>query len=201
LRTNWWLELKAAGMADHGDEPGPFLHRDHRLGVSKTVGERDLDLNVLAGFQALDGLGGIGRGTERVEDRATWATARSLKSSDQRRRSPTSAPSIRSATTSMNWFVLVLGIGADTDLAIHVDPLPFARPAPPEWRRLYAYPLPTGRWVTRIGTLYDSGMRFTEAVSHRPTIKVTAAQDLQISSYKTGVIQFVARETQCVERP
>ena len=65
--------------------------------------------------------------------------ARSLKSSDQRRRSPTGAPSRRSALTSMNWFVLVLRIGVDIDVAIHVQPLPNARPAPPEWRRLDAY--------------------------------------------------------------
>ena len=49
------------------------------------------------------------------------ATARSLKSSDHRRRSPTGAPSSRSARTSMNWFGLVLRIGVDIDLAIHVD--------------------------------------------------------------------------------
>jgi hypothetical protein len=28
----------------------------------------------------------------------------------------------------MNWFVLALGTGTDIDLAIHVDPLPSARP-------------------------------------------------------------------------
>ena len=67
------------------------------------------------------------------------AIARSLKSSDQRRRSPTGAPSSRSARTSMNWFVLVLRIGVDIDVAIHVQPLPNTRPAPPEWRRVYAY--------------------------------------------------------------
>src|SRR5208283_4687652 len=67
------------------------------------------------------------------------ATARSLNSSDQRRRSPTGAPSSRSALTSMNWFVLALGIGVDIDLAIHVDPLPFVRPASPECRWLDAY--------------------------------------------------------------
>jgi hypothetical protein len=39
----------------------------------------------------------------------------------------------------MNWFVLVLRIGVDIDVAIHVQPLPNARPAPPEWRRLDAY--------------------------------------------------------------
>ncbi len=67
------------------------------------------------------------------------AIARSLKSSDQRRRSPTGAPSRRSAMTSMNWFVLVLRIGLDIDVAIHVQPLPNARPAPPEWRPVDAY--------------------------------------------------------------
>ena len=67
------------------------------------------------------------------------AIARSLKSSDQRRRSPTGAPSRRSALTSMNWFGLVLRIGVNTDVAIHVQPLPLPRTAPPEWRRLNAY--------------------------------------------------------------
>jgi hypothetical protein len=67
------------------------------------------------------------------------ATAPFLKSSDQRRRSPTGAPSRRSARTSMNWFVLVQRIGVDIDVAIHVQPLPLPSPAPPEWRRVNAY--------------------------------------------------------------
>jgi hypothetical protein len=49
------------------------------------------------------------------------AIARSLKSSDHRRRSPTGAPSSRPALTSTNWFVLVLRIGVDIDLDIHVQ--------------------------------------------------------------------------------
>jgi hypothetical protein len=65
--------------------------------------------------------------------------ARSLKSSDQRRRSPTGEPSSRAARTSMNWFGLVLRIGIDIDVAIHVQPLSPDRLAPPEWRRLCAY--------------------------------------------------------------
>lgn len=67
------------------------------------------------------------------------AIARSLKSSDQRRRSPTGAPSSRSARTSMNWFVSGLRIGLDIDVAIHVQPLPNTRPAPPEWCPVTAY--------------------------------------------------------------
>ncbi len=59
------------------------------------------------------------------------AIARSLKSSDQRRRSPTGAPSNRSARTSMNWFVLVLRIGLNIDVAIHVRSLANARSVPP----------------------------------------------------------------------
>ena len=45
------------------------------------------------------------------------AIARSLKSSDHRRRSPTGAPSSRSALTSTNWLVLALRIGVDIEVA------------------------------------------------------------------------------------
>jgi hypothetical protein len=40
-----------------------------------------------------------------------------LKSSDHRRRSPTGAPSSRSALTSTNWLVLALRIGVDIEVA------------------------------------------------------------------------------------
>ncbi len=45
--------VEAARVADHGDEAGLLLRRDHRLGVLEAVGERDLDLHMLAGLQAL----------------------------------------------------------------------------------------------------------------------------------------------------
>jgi hypothetical protein len=48
-------------------------------------------------------------------------TARSLKSSDQRRRSLNGPPSRRSVLTSTNWFVLGLRIGLDIDAAINVQ--------------------------------------------------------------------------------
>ena len=42
--------VEAPGVADHRDEAGLLLSRDHRLGVLQAVGERDLDLHVLAGL-------------------------------------------------------------------------------------------------------------------------------------------------------
>ena len=48
--------VEAPGVADHRDEAGLRLHRDHRLGVGETVGERDLDLHVLAGLETREGL-------------------------------------------------------------------------------------------------------------------------------------------------
>ena len=80
------------------------------------------------------------------------AIARSLNASDHRRRSPTGAPSSRSARTSMNWFGLVLRIGVDIDVDIHVRPLSPERLAPPERSRLRAYTLGGER---RIETLKD----------------------------------------------
>ncbi len=44
------------------------------------------------------------------------------------RRSPTGAPSRRSARISMNWFALALRLGVDTDVAIHAGPLPNTAP-------------------------------------------------------------------------
>jgi len=67
------------------------------------------------------------------------AIARSLNSSDQRRRSPTGAPSSRSARTSMNWFGLALRIGVDIEFANHGKILPPARLTPPERRLKGAY--------------------------------------------------------------
>ncbi len=46
-------------MAAHRDEAGRLLHRDDRFSVLQAVGERDLDLHVLAGLEALDRLRGV----------------------------------------------------------------------------------------------------------------------------------------------
>ena len=65
--------VEAAGVADHGDEPGLLLHRDDRLGVLQAVGERNLDLHMLAGLEALQRLRGVHlrrrRQNHRVEPR------------------------------------------------------------------------------------------------------------------------------------
>src|ERR1700722_15539447 len=45
--------VEAPSMADHGDKPGLFLLRDHRFGVLQAVVERNLDLRMLAGLEAL----------------------------------------------------------------------------------------------------------------------------------------------------
>ena len=45
--------IEAAGVAAHGDQPGLLLHGQDRLGVGQAVGDRDLDLHVLAGAHAL----------------------------------------------------------------------------------------------------------------------------------------------------
>ena len=45
--------VEAPGVADHGDEPASLLLRDHRFRVLQTVGERNLDLHMLASLEAL----------------------------------------------------------------------------------------------------------------------------------------------------
>ena len=65
--------IEAAGVADHGDEPGFSLHRGDRLGVLQAVGERNFDLHMLAGLEALKRLLGVhlrrGGEDDRVESR------------------------------------------------------------------------------------------------------------------------------------
>ncbi len=46
-------------MADHADEAGLLLLGVDRLGVGPAIGDGDLDLHVLAGLHALDGLLGM----------------------------------------------------------------------------------------------------------------------------------------------
>ena len=60
--------IEAAGVTDHRDEPGSLLHGEDRLGVLQTVGERNLHLDVLARFQALDRLRGVHLGRRREND-------------------------------------------------------------------------------------------------------------------------------------
>ena len=61
--------VEAAGVADHGDEPGFLLLRDHRFGVLQAVGERNLDLHMLAGLEALKRLRGVHLRRRRQDDR------------------------------------------------------------------------------------------------------------------------------------
>ena len=69
--------IEAARVAGHGDEARLLLHRDDLLGIREVVRHRDLDLHVLAGVHALDGLGGMhlrGRGEQHgVEARLLQA--------------------------------------------------------------------------------------------------------------------------------
>ena len=61
--------IEPAGVGAHGDEAGALLHRDHRFGIPEIVGERDLDLHVLAGLEALQRLGGVHLGRRREDER------------------------------------------------------------------------------------------------------------------------------------
>ena len=65
--------IEAAGVAGHRDQPGLLLLREHRFGVGEAVGERDLDLDVLARFEALDRLVGVELGRGRQDDRVDIA--------------------------------------------------------------------------------------------------------------------------------
>ena len=51
--------IEAAGVADHADQAGFLLLRHHGFGIGPGVRQRDLDLNVLAGIHAGDGLFGV----------------------------------------------------------------------------------------------------------------------------------------------
>ena len=51
--------VEAARVADHRDQAGRLLQRGDFLGACKRVGERDLDLHVLACLQAGDALRGV----------------------------------------------------------------------------------------------------------------------------------------------
>jgi hypothetical protein len=59
--------IEAARVAAHGDQPGLLLQGDHGFGIGQAVGQRDLDLHVLAGLQAGDGLLGVHLG-RRAQD-------------------------------------------------------------------------------------------------------------------------------------
>jgi hypothetical protein len=48
--------VEPACVPDHADEPGPLLCLVDTLRIGPGVGERDLDLHVLAGLEALQGL-------------------------------------------------------------------------------------------------------------------------------------------------
>ena len=60
--------VEATGVAAHRDEPGALLHRDDGFRVLQTVGERNLDLHMLAGFHALQRLRGVHLGRRRQND-------------------------------------------------------------------------------------------------------------------------------------
>ncbi len=48
--------IESPGVTDHAHEPRFALRRGDGLGVGPRIGEGDLDLDVLAGAQGLDGL-------------------------------------------------------------------------------------------------------------------------------------------------
>ncbi len=52
LRIYWWLGLKRRVWPPMATRPVSLLRRTHGLGVGQHVGQRDLDLHVLAGVQA-----------------------------------------------------------------------------------------------------------------------------------------------------
>ena len=51
--------IESSGMTDHANEPRGFLRLCDRLGISPTVGQRNLNLHVFAGMQALECLMGV----------------------------------------------------------------------------------------------------------------------------------------------
>jgi hypothetical protein len=51
--------IEAPGVAHHADQAGFPLFGEHRFRIGEAVGERDFDLDVLAGVHALDRLGGV----------------------------------------------------------------------------------------------------------------------------------------------
>jgi hypothetical protein len=51
--------VEAASVAAHRDQAGLLLQRCHCLGTGERVGERDLDLHMLARLQARDRLLGV----------------------------------------------------------------------------------------------------------------------------------------------
>ena len=61
--------IEAAGVAGHRDEPGALLDGEDGLGVLQTVGKRNLHLDMLARFHALDRLRGVHLGRRRQNDR------------------------------------------------------------------------------------------------------------------------------------
>ena len=61
--------IEAAGVADHGDEPGFLLLGIDGLRVFQAIGERDLDLHVLAGLEALKRLRRVHLGRRREDHR------------------------------------------------------------------------------------------------------------------------------------
>ena len=59
--------IEAAGVADHGDEPGFLLLGIDGLSVFQAIGERDLDLHVLSGLEALKRLRRVHLGRRRED--------------------------------------------------------------------------------------------------------------------------------------
>src|ERR1700733_82154 len=60
--------IEPAGVAHHAGKAGALLDLSHRFGIGPVVGQRDLDLHVLAGLHALDRLGCVHR-AGRAQDR------------------------------------------------------------------------------------------------------------------------------------
>ena len=75
--------IEAPGVAGHGDLARPFLRRIEPEGVRQIVGHRNLDLNMLAGVETLNGLRCVHLG-RRGQDRRLHARLRQSFSEIQR---------------------------------------------------------------------------------------------------------------------
>ena len=80
--------VEAAGVAGHRDEARVLLRLHQRLGVGEAVRHRDLDLHVLAGLQALDGLRRVHLGGRAQDHRVDVLAASGCRPGRSRRARP-----------------------------------------------------------------------------------------------------------------
>ena len=65
--------IKSARMAAHRDQSSLLLCLDHRLRIAPGIGQRNLDLHVLAGLEACDGLRRVHLGRRTQDHRIDFA--------------------------------------------------------------------------------------------------------------------------------